>query len=121
VSDARPRTDAGSPGVTTPTKHCARIAACADAATALVDRRSGMFCRAFARAACSRAGAASPLGRSGMALRWLSECECVGLGASLDERDLQRALADRVVLAHELVQAAVAEQSVTVLVDVHAV
>ena len=32
----------------------------------------------------------------------LAECEHVGLGASLEEGDLQRPLADRVVLAHEL-------------------
>ena len=37
------------------------------------------------------------------------------------KRDLQRAVADRVVLAHELVQAAVQQQAVPVLVDVHAV
>ena len=52
---------------------------------------------------------------------WLPEREHVRLGAGLEERDLQRALADRVVLAHELVQAAVAEHAVPVLVDVHAV
>ena len=51
----------------------------------------------------------------------LPERERVRLGAGLEERDLQRPLADRVVLAHELVQAAVPEQAVPVLVDVHAV
>ena len=51
----------------------------------------------------------------------LPERERVRLGAGLEERDLQRPLADRVVLAHELVQAAVLEQAVSVLVDVHAV
>ncbi len=51
----------------------------------------------------------------------LSEGEHVRLGARLEERDLQRPLADRVVLAHELVEAAVPEQAVPVLVDVHAV
>ena len=38
-----------------------------------------------------------------------------------EERDLQGPLTNRVVLADELVQAAVAEQAVPVLVDVHAV
>ena len=52
---------------------------------------------------------------------WLPERERVRLGAGLEERDLQRALADRVVLAHELVQPAVPEHAVPVLVDVHAV
>ena len=52
---------------------------------------------------------------------WLPEREHVRLGAWLEERDLQRPLADRVVLAHELVQAAVPEQAVPVLIDVHAV
>ena len=43
------------------------------------------------------------------------------LGAGLEERDLQRPVADGVVLADELVQAAVSEHAVAVLVDVHAV
>lgn len=51
----------------------------------------------------------------------LPERERVRLGAWLEERDVQRPLADRVVLAHELVQAAVPEHAVPVLVDVHAV
>src|SRR4051812_16833639 len=51
----------------------------------------------------------------------LSECEDVGLGAWLEERDLERPLAHCVVRALELVHAAVPEQAVTVLVDVHAV
>ncbi len=51
----------------------------------------------------------------------LPEREHVRLGAGLEERDLQRPLADPVVLAHELIQAAVAEQAVPVVVDVHAV
>ena len=51
---------------------------------------------------------------------WLAERERVGLGAALEERDLQCSLPDRVVLAHELVQPALPEQAVPVLVDVHA-
>jgi hypothetical protein len=51
----------------------------------------------------------------------LPEREHVRLGAVLEEGDLQRPLADRVVLAHELIQPAVPEQAVAVLVDVHAV
>jgi hypothetical protein len=51
----------------------------------------------------------------------LPECERVGLCAWLEEGDLQGPLADRVVLAHELVQAALAENAVSVFVDVHAV
>jgi hypothetical protein len=51
----------------------------------------------------------------------LPECERVGLGAWLEEGDLQRPLADRVVLAHELVHAALAENAVSMFVDVHAV
>jgi hypothetical protein len=51
----------------------------------------------------------------------LPECERVGLGAWLEEDDLQGPLADSVVLAHELVHAALAENAVSVLVDVHAV
>ena len=50
----------------------------------------------------------------------LPERERIRLGAGVGERDLQRPLADGVVLAHELVQAAVPEQSVPGLVDVHA-
>ena len=53
--------------------------------------------------------------------RSLPERERVGLGAGLEERDLQRPLADRFALAHELVQAPLAEQAVAVLVDVDAV
>lgn len=52
---------------------------------------------------------------------WLPERECVRLGAGLEERDLQGPFTDVVVLAHEMVQAAVPEQAVAVLVDVHAV
>jgi hypothetical protein len=50
---------------------------------------------------------------------YLTECERVRFGAGLEEGDLERPLADRVVLAHELVQAAVPEQADSVLVDVH--
>src|SRR5687768_3173406 len=57
--------------------------------------------------------------------RWspepLAEGEGVGLGAGLEERDLQRPVADPVVLAHELVHAALAQHAVAVLVHVHAV
>jgi hypothetical protein len=49
---------------------------------------------------------------------WLAEREDVRLGAGLEERDLQGLLADRVELAHQLVQAAVPEKAVSVLVDV---
>jgi hypothetical protein len=52
---------------------------------------------------------------------YLAECEHVCLGAGLEERDFQCPLADAVVLAHELVHAAVSEQAVPVLVDVDAV
>jgi hypothetical protein len=52
--------------------------------------------------------------------RWLPERERVRLGAGLGERDLQRSLAVRAVLAHKLVHAPVLEQAVPVLVDVHA-
>jgi hypothetical protein len=48
----------------------------------------------------------------------LAEREHVRLGAGSEERDLQRPLAHRVVLEHELVQAAVPEHAVPVLVDV---
>jgi hypothetical protein len=51
----------------------------------------------------------------------LPEGEHVCLGARLQEGDLQGPVADRVVGAHELVQAAVPEQTVAVLVEVHAV
>jgi inositol transporter-like SP family MFS transporter len=51
----------------------------------------------------------------------LAERERVSLGAGLEECDLQRALANPVTLAHELIQAAVPEQAVPVLVDVGAV
>src|SRR5512133_2436449 len=51
----------------------------------------------------------------------LPEREDICGRAGLEESDLQRPLADRVVLAHELVQAAVPEQAVAVLVDIHAV
>ncbi len=50
-----------------------------------------------------------------------AERERVRLGAGLEERDLQRPLTDPVVLAHELVQAALPEQAVPVFVHVHAV
>jgi hypothetical protein len=45
----------------------------------------------------------------------------VRFAAGLEERGLQRPLADRVVLAHDLVQPAVPENAVAVFVDVHAV
>ena len=51
----------------------------------------------------------------------LAEREHVCLGAGLEERDLQRPLADPVVRAHELVEAAFPKRAVPVLVDVHAV
>src|SRR5829696_6475997 len=50
----------------------------------------------------------------------LPERERVGAGAWLDEGDLQRPLEDRVVLAHELVEAALPKHAVAVLVDVDA-
>jgi hypothetical protein len=52
---------------------------------------------------------------------WLAERERVGLGAGLEEGDLQYPFTNRVVLAHELVHAAVPEQAVPVFVDVYAV
>jgi hypothetical protein len=52
---------------------------------------------------------------------YLAECERVRFGAGLEEGDLERPLADHVVLAHELVKAAVPEQAVPVFVDVDAV
>ena len=51
----------------------------------------------------------------------LSEREHVSLGARLEERDLYRALADRVVLTEKLVQPAIDEEPVAVLVDILAV
>src|SRR5918996_4386022 len=51
----------------------------------------------------------------------LPERERVCLGAGLEERDLERPPLDRVVLAHQLVHAAVPEHAVAVLVYVHAV
>ena len=45
----------------------------------------------------------------------------VGLGAGLEERDLQRPLAHHFMLANKLVHAAVSEHAVAVLVDVDAV
>ena len=51
----------------------------------------------------------------------LPESERIRLGAGLEERDLQRPLANLVVLAYELVDAGVLEQPVSVFVDVHAV
>ena len=53
--------------------------------------------------------------------RHLPECERVGFGAGREKRDLQRPVSDPVALAHELVEAAVVEHSVSVLVDVDAV
>jgi hypothetical protein len=50
----------------------------------------------------------------------LAKCERVRLGAGLEERDLQRSVADGVVLAHELVYAVFAQYAVAVLVDVYA-
>ncbi len=52
---------------------------------------------------------------------WLPERENVCFGAGFVERDLERPLVDRFVLACELVEAAVAEHAVAVLVDVDAV
>ena len=51
----------------------------------------------------------------------LPESERVRFGAGVEEGDFQCPLTDRVVLAHELVEAAVVEQAAAVLVDVHAV
>ena len=51
----------------------------------------------------------------------LSESEYVGCGAGFEEGDFEGPLAYGVVLAHELVQPPVAEQAVSVLVDVHTV
>jgi hypothetical protein len=51
---------------------------------------------------------------------YLAECKHVRLGAGLEESDLECPVVDRVVLAHELVEAAVSEHAVSVLVDVDA-
>jgi len=51
---------------------------------------------------------------------WLPERENVCFGAGFVERDLERPLVDRFVLACELVEAAVAEHAVAGLVDVDA-
>jgi hypothetical protein len=56
-----------------------------------------------------------------LSISWLTERERVGLGVSLEERDLEHPLPNSVVLADELVQAAVAKDAVAVLVDVDAV
>jgi hypothetical protein len=48
----------------------------------------------------------------------LPEGECVRLGAGLVEGDLERSLADSVMLSYELIQAAGPEHAVSVLVDV---
>jgi hypothetical protein len=56
-----------------------------------------------------------------VALVLLPEREHVRLGAGLQERDLQRPVADGVVLPDELVQAGVPEQAVPVLADIDAV
>jgi hypothetical protein len=50
----------------------------------------------------------------------LAERERVRLGAGLEERDLQRSVADGIVLAHQLVHAVFAQYAVAVLVDVRA-
>src|SRR4051794_3208068 len=84
---------------------------------------AGTRCRRRAgpsRAAPPRAGYRRPRLRPSGPPR-LPERERVSLGAGLEECDLQRALANRVALAHELVQAAFPEQAVPVLVDVRAV
>ena len=47
----------------------------------------------------------------------LPEGECVRLGAGLVEGDLERSLADPVTLAYKLIQAAVPNHAVSVLVD----
>ena len=51
----------------------------------------------------------------------LPEREAVRLSAGLEEGDLERPFADRVVLAAELVETAVAQEAIAVGVDVHAV
>ena len=51
----------------------------------------------------------------------LAEREHVGLGAGLEELDLERAVAHRLSRADELVQAAFLKQAVAVLVDVQPV
>lgn len=73
---------------------------------------------------CASASSASALETPTFRLsdRWcLPERERIRLGAGLEEHDLKRPLANRVVLSHELVEAALPEQAVPVLVDVHAV
>jgi hypothetical protein len=55
--------------------------------------------------------------RDEVVARLLPEREHVRLGARFAERNLERPLADRVVRAHELVQAADPEHAVAVLVD----
>src|SRR5918997_2035607 len=50
----------------------------------------------------------------------LSEGEGVRVGSRLKEGDLERSVADAVVLAYELVHAVVSEYAVAVRVDVHA-
>jgi hypothetical protein len=50
----------------------------------------------------------------------LPECEDVGLGAPLEKADFQRSVADRLVLAYQLVQAALPKHTVAVLVHVDA-
>src|SRR3954468_22166256 len=52
---------------------------------------------------------------------WLTEREGVRLGVGLEECDLQRPLPNSVVLADELVQAAVAKDAVAVLGDLYPV
>ena len=59
-------------------------------------------------------------GEVGLRVLRLPEREDVRLRARLDEGDLQRPLVDRVVLANQLVEAAVAEKAVPLLVDVGA-
>jgi hypothetical protein len=68
----------------------------------------------------SRAGMRSAVS-NGPRTVGLAECEHVRFGAGLEERDLQRPLADRIVRAHELVEAAFPKHAVPVLVDVPAV
>jgi hypothetical protein len=52
---------------------------------------------------------------------WLAEGEGIRLDSGLEEPDLERPLADGVVLADELVQAAVSKHPIPVCVDVDAV
>src|SRR5215207_10121158 len=58
----------------------------------------------------------SPPGSS----RRLAERERVRLGAGLEERDLQRSVADGIALAHQLVHAVIAQYATAVLLDVRA-